>query len=374
MSKNLPAKPRTLPQSAQSDEQLSMFQNFYGDSKDLSNTIELWDAIPKYAVDGRLQGSMRDEKGNLPLYEQEFVYKPTYATRTDSMRCKITIQPVKIKNKDGSSTDYYPSTDEELVEEVLKKIFSDPTFGNLAQHDAAQKKSKVWFSLNMVQKELKERGKTRSYEEIKTSIEILAKTVLEVGLLNDRSRRGLLYTGTILQDLTRMTREDYLLDPKQLWCARLPEPISESINNITYRSYNYGIGMNLKSQLARWFHKRLSHNYTQASYTNQYTISQATIERDSGMVRHSRKDRRIEYVKGVLQELVDANVLEGFKSEPEMSATGKRVISVKYHLQPSLDFVQETKRTNARNRDIKDGTIGNDSRSLDYKKKSARSL
>ncbi|GJL59714.1 MAG: hypothetical protein NPIRA03_25710 [Nitrospirales bacterium] len=356
MSKALAVKRRQPPAKPQQSEQLSMFRNFYGDSKDLSNTIEMWDAIPKYAVAGRIQASMRDEKGNLPLYEQEFVYSPTYAPRPESLDCKVVIQPVKIKNKDGSSTDYYPSADEELVEEVLKKIFSDQTFGDLAEHDPAQKKSKVWFSLSMVQRELKDRGRTRSLDEIKTSIEILAKTVLEVGLLKDRSRRGLLYTGTILQDLTRLTREDYLIDPKQLWCARLPEPISDSINNISYRQFNYGTLMDLKSPLARWFHKRLSHNYTQANHVNRYSILQTTIERDSGLVRHSRKDRRIAYVEDVLQELIDAKVLEGFDPEKEPAPRGKGIINVKYHLQPSFEFVQEMKNANARNRDSQNGT------------------
>ena len=353
MSKALSVKRRKPPEKTKPNEQLSMFRRFYGDStKDLSNTIEMWDAIPKYSVPARTQTSMRDEKGNLPLYEQEFVYRPTHSPRSsESLHCRIMIQPSKIKNKDGSSTDFYPSSDEELIEEVLKKIFSDDAFGELAEHDPTQKKSWVYFTLGMVQKELKERNKTRSLDEIKQSIEILAKTVIEVRLVSDRSRKGILFMGPILENLAATTREDYLADPKQLWRARLPEPISESINNITYRQFNYGTLMDLKSPLARWFHKRLSHNYTQANYTNRYSILQATIERDSGLVRHSRQDRRMEYVEAVLKELIEAKVLEGFEPEKEYSKTGKRVMSVKYHLQPSFDFVQEMKAANARQRD-----------------------
>lgn len=157
--------------------------------------------------------------------------------------------------------------------------------------------------------------------------------------------------GPILENLAGTTREDYLADPKQLWRARLPEPISESINNITYRQFNYGTLMDLKSPLARWFHKRLSHNYTQAHYTNKYSILQTTIERDSGLVKHPRKDRRMDYVQGVLNELIEAKVLEGFENDPEYTKTGKRIVSMKYHLQPSYDFVQEMKAANARQRD-----------------------
>ena len=154
MSKALTVKRRQPPKKPQISEQLSMFRNFYGDSKDLSNTIEMWDAIPKYAVAGRIQASMRDEKGNLPLYEQEFVYTPTYANRPEPLHCKVIIQPVKIKNKDGTSTDYYPSADEELVEEVLKKILIVfGNLGNLPNTIPHRKKARsglhsIWFKRN----------------------------------------------------------------------------------------------------------------------------------------------------------------------------------------------------------------------------------
>jgi len=349
MSKNLPQKRREPPLSAKQSLQMDFFTSFYGDSQDLSNTIELWDAIPKYSVSSREQTKMRDKEGNLKPYKQEFCYRPTYGINPDTVTCKITIQAASIENKDGTFTDYYPSSDEELIEEVLKKIFSDQkTFGGLGMHKPEAEESWVRFNLYMIQQELKKRGKARSIDEIKKSVEILAKAVLDVGL-SRAMRGGRLYTGTILSHMARKTREDYLIDPKEMWVAQLPALISQSINEISYRQFNYGSWMSLKTPLARWFHKRLSHNFIQAGKYQTYTIKQSTIERDSGLVKHPRNDRRIEYVRDVLEELVEAKVLDHFELEPEKQ--GRKTIDVKYHLRPTMEFAEEARKANARNRD-----------------------
>ncbi len=51
--KNVAKSPKQLPQSRQYD----LFATFFGDAAELSNTIELWDAIPKYAVSARAQNT-----------------------------------------------------------------------------------------------------------------------------------------------------------------------------------------------------------------------------------------------------------------------------------------------------------------------------
>jgi len=177
MAKALSQSQRAQPPQVKPSKQFDLFTTFFGDSKHLSNTIELWDAIPKYAVSARQQNKLRDEKGALPVYEQEFEYRPTVEGAPQSVPCRVAIQPASIKNPDGSYTQYYPSTDEELVEEVLKKIFTDQQFGI---HQANTDESWVKFSLNMLQKELKARGKTRNIDQIKNSLEILARAVYEV--------------------------------------------------------------------------------------------------------------------------------------------------------------------------------------------------
>ncbi len=341
MAKNLPEQIKTQPAPVKSSKQYDLFTTFFGDAQNLSNTIELWDAIPKYAVSPRTQKKMRDNTGNLPVYEQEFLYRPTMDGLPKEVPCKLTIQPAHIKNPDGSYSQFYPSTDEELIEEVLKKLFTDQQFG---QHAPDANESWVKFSLYMIQNELKARGKTRSLDEIKRSLEILSRAVLTVHF--GGQTRKMVYTNPILNDLTGVTRTDYINDPKSLWCTKLPALISKSVNELTYRQFNYGTLMSLSSQLARWFHKRLSHQYTQASLIDAYHISYNSICRDSGLLHQSRTSANIKTIDTALDELKEAEVLMSYKKEERRQ--GQKIVDVIYTMLPTMTFRDEIKTANAR--------------------------
>lgn len=341
MAKNLPQQVKTPPAQVKSSKQYDLFSTFFGDASNLSNTIELWDAIPKYAVSPRAQKKMRDANGNLPVYEQEFLYRPTIDGMPKEVPCRLTIQPAHIKNPDGTPAQFYPSTDEELIEEVLKKLFTDQQLG---QHAPSAEQSWVKFSLYMIQNELKARGKTRSLDEIKRSLEILSRAVFTVQFAGET--RKMIYTSPILNDLTGVTRTDYINDPKSMWCTRLPALISKSVNELTYRQFNYGKLMSLSSQLARWFHKRLSHQYTQASLIDAYHISYSSICRDSGLLHQSRTSANIKTVEAALDELKQAEVLMSYNKDERRQ--GQKIIDVIYNMLPTMAFRDEIKTANAR--------------------------
>ena len=152
---------KTPPTQIEKSKQYDLFSDFFGDASDLSNTIELWDAVPKYAVSARRQVSLRDEGQRLPLHEQSFVHAKT--------PCRLEIQAATIK-AEGGLCDFFPSADEELVEEVLRKIFATQEHGI---HNVERKESWVKFSLAMIRSELKARGRSRSTAEINRSNDIL---------------------------------------------------------------------------------------------------------------------------------------------------------------------------------------------------------
>jgi len=173
MVSGLPEPRRSPPERAEKNMQYDLFTTFFGKNKRvLSNTIELWDAIPKYAVSPRQQNACRDRNGRLPVHPQEFEYHPSHRD-TPAITCRLKVQPASIEVEPGQFVDFYPSSDEELVEEILKKIFSDQQYG---VHSVAGNESWVRFTLYMIQKELKTRRKTRSIDEINSNshFEIMA--------------------------------------------------------------------------------------------------------------------------------------------------------------------------------------------------------
>ena len=178
MELSLPEPRKSPPESVDKNKQYDLFTTFFSkDPRDLSNTIELWDAIPKYAVSPRQQNASRDDNWRLPVHVQEFEYRPSHLD-TAPITCRLKVQPASIEIQPGKFMDFYPSTDEELIEEVLKKIFADQQYG---MHSVAGNESWVRFTLYMIQKELKTRGKSRSIDEIKRSLEIMSQAVVEVG-------------------------------------------------------------------------------------------------------------------------------------------------------------------------------------------------
>lgn len=330
-----PAKKKTPPKKVAKSKQYDLFTEFFGDANDLSNTIELWDAVPKYAVSARRQVSLRDEGQRLPLHEQSFVHAKT--------PCRLEVQAATIKTK-GGLRDFFPSADEELVEEVLRKIFATQNHG---MHSVERNESWVKFTLSMIRSELKARGRERSIGEIKRSIDILSKTVVRVYFGEDDDAE---YTVTILSDVTRVNRAKYLEDPNAMWAARLPLLVSKSVNELTYRQFNYGTFMALDSQLARWLHKRLSHNYVQADHTNSYDVFFSTLQRDSGMLAHARINTNVKALEKALDELVQAQTLNDWKKQ-ERRGPKNRIEDILYTLHPSVEFVREMKRANARRND-----------------------
>ncbi len=347
MSKKAVSK---VPAKAGRSLQYDLFITFFGDAAELSNTIELWDAIPKYAVSLRSQAAKRGSEGRLPVHEHRFVYTTRRGGQRSQNSCRVAIQPASVKTKEGY-VDFYPSTDEELIEEVIRKIFADQQCG---VHDPDNTESWVRFSVQMIRRELKARGKTRSLDEIKHSITILSKT--HVSLYLDDSDDAV-YSAPILSDVTRVTREKYLNDTSMTWVARLPALISKSVNELTYRQFNYGVLMSLSSQIARWLHKRLSHSYTNASFIDAYETLFSTIQRDSGLLTYTRTNDNLRALEAAFNELQASHVLHSWERADERRV-GRRIVDIKYCLHAHADFIKDVKAANARLKDSNGALAG----------------
>ncbi len=327
--KNPPSK--KPPEQPIQSIQYSLYSQFVSnDVSEVSNTVEIWESIPKYLFTPKLMEKLRTVDGLANPYKWEYSYK--------GIPCAVKIQPALIEQKDGRYKAFFPSVSEELVEEALKKILTEQGGGI---HDPKNVETWIRFSLSMIQKELKSRGRTRDRNEIKHAIEVLNKCILSF-FQNGKE----IWSGSILQDLVTVGRDDYLADTNAHHVARLPLFISHAINQLEYRQFNYDRLMSFNEQLTRWIYKRLIHRFTYASLISDYHFLYSDL-RGSGLLQQATEAKNRTKVISALDELIRGGAL--MRYEPSERKEGRKIIDIKYTVFPSLEFVKEQKAANKRN-------------------------
>lgn len=331
MSKQDKKSPPAVPIKSQQYDLFACFVT--NDQADISNTVDIWESIPKYFFTPQQIKKLRTETGHADPYKWDYTY--------NGIPCMVKIQPALIEQKDGSYLAFFPSVTEELVEEALKKILTDQQHG---MHDPQKEETWVRFSLSLLEKELKVRGRTRNRNQIKHAIEVMSSCILTLYKENKE-----IWKGTILQNLVTVGREEYLADTNSYHVAQLPLFISHAINKLDYRQFNYARLMDCNEQLTRWLYKQLIHRYRQASFLNDYHFKYTSLERDSGLLQQGRAIDNRRKVLAALDELKARQVLSEYKSD--IQKEGRKIIDVKYTVKSTREFIKDQKAANKRTTD-----------------------
>jgi len=313
--KNLVEYKQTQP------EQLKLFES----EESYSNTIELYDSMPKYYF-----GGVEREKGktvdSLPILNREFTHR--------NRNYKLSISPAAVQDKkSGKTINYYPSQREEIIEDVIRKISTKPTRAILFDSDIGVK-----FTYYEVQQELKKIGHGYSIDQIKLGIEILNKSVLET---TSKEGNEISITSSLFSYVGKETKE---MGGKERVVVIFNPLVTRSINQGTYRLINYEKLMKMKMQISRWLHKRISHMFVQATLVNPYQILLSTIVRDSGMRVYKTVSERMRQIEKALNELKDNKVISEWKSNPQKEKN--KILDVLYSLYMSDEFVADAKKAN----------------------------
>lgn len=336
--------------------QLSLFQNFLANTPTerdkLSNTIALWDSIPRYSISRSLQYKLRTEHGTLELLKLHF--------RHNKQDFLATITPARIEVKDGpdkgKTVDYYPSATEEIVEDVLRKMAADQE----QQQGFFDKKgyvSGVAFSLYQLREELAKLGHTRSYSEILLSLEILHKTNIQITTTDGREEQ--VRSSTYFPAMGTARRKDIDADPAARWAIQFHPLVTRSIDEVTYRQFNYHQLMSHRSQLTRWIHKQLVMKFTFAAIGETFKMKFSTIKRDSALLTGYKQDRQaVVAVVESLEELKKSGLLMDCEKGSETRGPRNKFVDVEFILTPSIEFVREVRAANKR-RKLAGGTDPN---------------
>jgi hypothetical protein len=230
--------------------QLSLFQVLEPENKKYSNTIEIYDFLPKEY----LGKAARVADTYLPRLEREFECR--------GKRYKMKLDPARIEDKDGTVREYYPSQREEVIEDCLRKLMVE---GNgMFLDDLAS----VRFTLYQLQRELSDNKHSYSYTQIKESLEVLAKTNIELECEAEQMR--IIFSPIEIFGIRGEGGQTQTF-------VRFSPIVTNSIKERKFRLINYKKVMGYRTAIARKLHKRLSHFYIQASFTDKYEALLSTL-------------------------------------------------------------------------------------------------
>ena len=337
--KNPNGKPVTLDKSQ--PMQMTLFQTFLGDGDNYSNTIDLYDAIPKYSPSRKLN-ALREHGKYLPILKRHFKHRNRITGEMTTYH--VTIEPARYEDHSGQEKEYYPTEREELVEEALRKIATDQRNGCYLSEQAG-----VQFSLKALRKELTARGHAMRHDSIVEALNICSKTLLTVTTADGQS----VLTAPIFPQLLMSNRQDWLLHGKDARCYVQFNPLmTHSVNRITYRQFDYATLMSYRRQLARWFHKRLSHNFINADHLRTFDILATTIIRDSGLLNAKQFRDNLQAIDTVLNELKEKQTISDYQKAVRRDKGGRKIEDVLYALYPHHTFIQGMKTANKRQQNI----------------------
>lgn len=338
-------KMQSIPEP-ESAFQMDMFRTFISNApNDMSNTIEQWDSIPKYCLTAAQVKKLRTPDGLAKSFTRTYTNRERdRGGKEQVVNCSLSIQPAQIttKGKDGIEVElaYFPGQTEELIEEILRKILLDQQLG---VHSTKGEQTWVKFTLRMIEKELKALNKSRGWDEIKRSLQIMKRCNLH-WIKNGKAA----YSGGIILELLEVDREDWEEDGNSMWAARLSSLVSLGINNLRYRQLNYARLTSLDDSLSRWIYRRMINRFRQASATETYSLSFSELQQSSGLLEQANDRSNRRKVSDSLQELITKGVINEYSSTEKKD--GKKIIDVVYEITPSPKFITEqiagNKRTN----------------------------
>lgn len=300
------------------NSQLKLFQ-LDNSNKEYSNTVELYDVMPKYSYGQSIDAPAVIDK--------------TFKHRNIDYR--IIVMPAKIRDMStGSILEKYPAQREEIIEDVLRKF---ACHGNgLMLDDQAG----VTFTLYELHQELVKHGHGYNINEIKEALWVCARTAIDL----ISSDNKVVLSSNMFQSLYLNTRDE----GRAKSFVRFHPLVTRSINNMSFRRINYDQCMQHKAGLSRWLHKRLSHHFIQADSSQAYNISLSTILECSGAKTYTRLTSNKASVIGVLDELKENNViLEYSVKDKKGGKQGNKITDVIFYIKASQSFIADAIANNA---------------------------
>lgn len=332
--------------------QLELFEALVVSDK-YSRTAEVYDAIPRFV--GIRQHGDRISGRFLDPHNQEFVakrkaYDPdTGQVKNKSFTYNFELTPARIKRRDPKTKveayiDCFPGKREEQVEDALRFLSSQAGRSCLINNHVA-----VRFTLRELQTELKRHKHTYALDELREAIEVMATSVMDLKEEGGASLKSPLFPLRWVPD-----RDEWLKGDGDTHCYVCFHPlITKSVMELGARQLFYEIAMQLKSPIAVWLLKKMSHYYIYASPEKPYEVLLSSIVRDYGLKTTMRFRDQKRQVVDAIDELVQKKIISC--PEPNVifgGVRGTKVEDVYFELYATEEFARAMREANARHKQL----------------------
>jgi hypothetical protein len=315
--------------------------NYYGVKTKYSNTIELYESMPKYYYGRQNRILAKDINTEvLPSLERYFTFR--------ERKYRLTVSPARIKDeKTGVSKEYYPSQREEIIEDVIRKMafqgrgeYYDNLFG-------------VIFSLREIEQELKKYGHGYKREEIKLSILINNRTSLSLESEDKEIQIESHPFETSL--LGQKVKKGMSVGEEQLTLVRFNTLVTKSIKERSMRNINIDHCLYYDNPIARYLHKRISHVFQpDREHKKAFRIKLTTVVSDSGMKQSKSLRKDYERIRDALLEMKERDNIKYFMIEPMKAEKPKnKIIDYMLSIFTSDRFTSDIIQANVESRRIK---------------------
>jgi hypothetical protein len=317
-------------------QQMDFFQMFVEHPERYSNTIDLYDAAPKYFASPKEMNALREKGTYLPTLKRLFRYRAPQTN--DYHEYTISVRPGRVE-RDGRDIECYPTEREEIIEEALRKIATQKLKGCYLDGMVG-----VQFTLYELRKELKDQGHEMHLNSIIEGLTVCNRVNLTIKSPDGKS----LLSSAIFPTLIVTSRADWLENPETAKCyVQFNALVTNSIKSLTFRQHDYTKWMGYDRHLTRWLHKRLWNNFTYANWNNHsYHLRATTIIRDSGLINAKQFRDCVRTIDEAAEELIKNRIIREFNKKVEIK--GRRIVEVVYVFYATHEFVDEMKKANQR--------------------------
>ncbi|MEG3764939.1 hypothetical protein [Alteromonas sp. 14N.309.X.WAT.G.H12] len=256
----------------------------------------------------------------------------------DGVKYLLRLKPAIITNMDKNAkrNDYlkYPGSLEALIEEILLVM---ATNGHLVKATVSQTvRYGVSFTYSDIRRELQKHGRTRSFTEVKTSLEVLRDST---AVLSPFERRGKeinldIFSTAILDQEVRGRGADKCF-------VFFSDQIVSLIDEMAYRQYNFSSTQENDSDVARYLHRYIVNEFRSVSIVNDIVEVNAVHLLDMFGKNEVTKKSKQKDLKTAITLLMENGLVSNYRCKGEV-----------YQICLTEKFIDEIIKSNAKRKGL----------------------